>query len=142
MINFRKVCFGNIILKVKFVYCCCIREVISKLHKRNYSPHAILCQILFICLYKRSRLKFTNQLWIWPLCDANNWIVWSVGFDMFWFISLKSFILYYIYLQPENLLYTEKNGYIKLTDFGFAKEITTNYKMLQTPCYTPYYVGK
>jgi len=29
---------------------------------------------------------------------------------------------------------------LKLTDFGFAKE--TTFKSLQTPCYTPYYVGK
>jgi len=29
---------------------------------------------------------------------------------------------------------------LKLTDFGFAKETST--KSLQTPCYTPYYVGK
>lgn len=44
--------------------------------------------------------------------------------------------------QPENLLYTHQksNGTLKLTDFGFAKETTHN--LLQTPCYTPYYVGK
>lgn len=44
--------------------------------------------------------------------------------------------------QPENLLYTTKdrNGVLKLTDFGFAKE-TTLHNSLQTPCYTPYYVG-
>lgn len=47
------------------------------------------------------------------------------------------------HLQPENLLYTskEKNAVLKLTDFGFAKE-TTLHNPLQTPCYTPYYVGK
>lgn len=45
--------------------------------------------------------------------------------------------------QPENLLYTtkESNGTLKLTDFGFAKE-TTLHNALQTPCYTPYYVGE
>lgn len=46
-------------------------------------------------------------------------------------------------LKPENLLYTtpSSNATLKLTDFGFAKE--TNIKdTLQTPCYTPYYVGK
>lgn len=44
--------------------------------------------------------------------------------------------------QPENLLYTskEKDSVLKLTDFGFAKETTQN--ALQTPCYTPYYVGE
>ncbi|XP_033745926.1 MAP kinase-activated protein kinase 2-like [Pecten maximus] len=46
-------------------------------------------------------------------------------------------------LKPENLLYSDKtvNGTLKLTDFGFAKAITTDFKMLQTPCYTPYYVA-
>ena len=46
-------------------------------------------------------------------------------------------------LKPENLLYSAKDssGILKLTDFGFAKEtIITN--QLQTPCYTPYYVGE
>lgn len=45
-------------------------------------------------------------------------------------------------IKPENLLYTskEKNGVLKLTDFGFAKE-TTLHNPLQTPCYTPYYVA-
>ena len=43
-------------------------------------------------------------------------------------------------LQPENLLYTNDTdlGVLKLTDFGFAKEVKGT---LQTPCYTPYYVG-
>lgn len=45
-------------------------------------------------------------------------------------------------LKPENLLYTKKGpcGILKLTDFGFAKETLTK-DTLQTPCYTPYYVG-
>ena len=45
-------------------------------------------------------------------------------------------------LKPENLLFRDKSGnsILKLTDFGFCKETTT--KTLQTPCYTPYYVGK
>ena len=45
--------------------------------------------------------------------------------------------------QPENLLYTKpgQEGILKLTDFGFAKEINA-FKTLQTPCYTPYYVGE
>ncbi|KAH3881508.1 MAP kinase-activated protein kinase 2-like [Dreissena polymorpha] len=45
-------------------------------------------------------------------------------------------------LKPENLLYSKKgnDGIIKLTDFGFAKELLA-YKSLQTPCYTPYYVA-
>ncbi|XP_022915000.1 MAP kinase-activated protein kinase 2 [Onthophagus taurus] len=44
-------------------------------------------------------------------------------------------------LKPENLLYTKQGpqGILKLTDFGFAKEVHTN--TLQTPCYTPYYVA-
>ena len=70
-------------------------------------------------------------------------------------------------LKPENLLYSTKGeeekmsdsieftdvdflvflsvsdhlGVLKLTDFGFAKE-TLSKDTLQTPCYTPYYVGK
>lgn len=52
-----------------------------------------------------------------------------------------SFLL--VVFQPENLLYTskEKDTVLKLTDFGFAKE-TTVQNALQTPCYTPYYVGE
>lgn len=43
-------------------------------------------------------------------------------------------------LKPENLLYKTKSGesVLKLTDFGFAKEVTSK---MQTPCYTPYYVA-
>ena len=49
-------------------------------------------------------------------------------------------LLLFICLQPENLLYTNDTdaGILKLTDFGFAKEVKGT---LQTPCYTPYYVG-
>jgi len=45
-------------------------------------------------------------------------------------------------LQPENLLFKTMapDAALKLTDFGFAKE-TNTFKSLQTPCYTPYYVG-
>jgi len=45
--------------------------------------------------------------------------------------------------QPENLLFTSAapDAALKLTDFGFAKE-TNTFKSLQTPCYTPYYVGQ
>ena len=48
------------------------------------------------------------------------------------------------YIQPENLLYTSDSAdaMLKLTDFGFAKITNTNNKNLQTPCYTPYYVGQ
>ncbi|KAM6981520.1 MAP kinase-activated protein kinase 2-like isoform 3-T3 [Tautogolabrus adspersus] len=44
-------------------------------------------------------------------------------------------------IKPENLLYTSKRpgALLKLTDFGFAKEITT-INSLATPCFTPYYV--
>ncbi|KAK3796842.1 hypothetical protein RRG08_015004 [Elysia crispata] len=45
-------------------------------------------------------------------------------------------------LKPENLLYSDmsEHAVLKLTDFGFAKEIG-QVKTLQTPCYTPYYVA-
>lgn len=43
-------------------------------------------------------------------------------------------------LKPENLLLTSNDdtSIIKLTDFGFAKEVNLG---LITPCYTPYYVA-
>lgn len=46
-------------------------------------------------------------------------------------------------VKPENLLYSNQSSdaVLKLTDFGFAK-LTTNTNSLNTPCYTPYYVGK
>lgn len=46
-------------------------------------------------------------------------------------------------LKPENLLYTSRSqdAVLKLTDFGFAKEVRKK-NSLDTPCYTPYYVGK
>jgi serine/threonine protein kinase len=37
--------------------------------------------------------------------------------------------------------FADNLGVLKLTDFGFAKE-THIRDTLQTPCYTPYYVGK
>ena len=42
------------------------------------------------------------------------------------------------------MLFTNKqpNAVLKLTDFGFAKETVPDKLTLQTPCYTPYYVGK
>ncbi|KAL7671541.1 hypothetical protein ACOME3_006435 [Neoechinorhynchus agilis] len=45
-------------------------------------------------------------------------------------------------LKPENLLYTtnDEDAQLKLTDFGFAKEVLGD-KPLQTPCYTPYYAA-
>ena len=45
------------------------------------------------------------------------------------------------FLQPENLLFLDNSpgAVLKLTDFGFAKEVKST---LQTPCYTPYYVGE
>ena len=40
-----------------------------------------------------------------------------------------------------NPLILDNFGVLKLTDFGFAKETHTR-DTLQTPCYTPYYVGQ
>lgn len=59
------------------------------------------------------------------------------------FSSLLCLSFLPVVFQPENLLYTskEKDAVLKLTDFGFAKE-TTVQNALQTPCYTPYYVGE
>ena len=41
----------------------------------------------------------------------------------------------------QKLSFIDNFGVLKLTDFGFAKE-TLARDTLQTPCYTPYYVGK
>lgn len=64
--------------------------------------------------------------WIWPLETSLHCPVYALV----------------VAFQPENLLYTskDKDTVLKLTDFGFAKETTVN--ALQTPCYTPYYVGE
>ncbi|XP_041655695.1 MAP kinase-activated protein kinase 2-like isoform X2 [Cheilinus undulatus] len=45
-------------------------------------------------------------------------------------------------IKPENLLFTSKkpDALLKLTDFGFAREIT-RINSLTTPCFTPYYVA-
>lgn len=45
-------------------------------------------------------------------------------------------------MQPENLLFTSDapDATLKLTDFGFARE-TSKGTSLQSPCFTPYYVG-
>uniref|UniRef100_A0A3P8SV77 non-specific serine/threonine protein kinase n=1 Tax=Amphiprion percula TaxID=161767 RepID=A0A3P8SV77_AMPPE len=45
-------------------------------------------------------------------------------------------------IKPENLLYNSKrpDALLRLTDFGFAKEITT-LNSLATPCFTSYYVA-
>lgn len=57
--------------------------------------------------------------------------------------AVQKTVTFFCLFQPENLLYTSKrpDAILKLTDFGFAKEITT-LNSLATPCYTPYYVGK
>jgi hypothetical protein len=57
----------------------------------------------------------------------------SVILILQYFILSLSLILFYTF--------TDQTGILKLTDFGFAKE-TFSKDTLQTPCYTPYYVGK
>lgn len=46
-------------------------------------------------------------------------------------------------VKPENILYTSKgdDATLKLTDFGFAKQVSDVHNTLQTPCFTPYYVA-
>jgi serine/threonine protein kinase len=43
-------------------------------------------------------------------------------------------------LKPENLL-INRDGYLKVTDFGFAKEVPDD-KRTYTVCGTPEYLGK
>ena len=52
-------------------------------------------------------------------------------------------ILFFLRIFEKNLFifHLDQFGILKLTDFGFAKE-THLQNTLQTPCYTPYYVGK
>ena len=45
------------------------------------------------------------------------------------------------YIKKFCSFFADNLGVLKLTDFGFAKE-THIRDTLQTPCYTPYYVGK
>lgn len=52
---------------------------------------------------------------------------------MFEYLHSKDII--YRDLKPENIL-IQKNGYLKLTDFGFAKVVTTTGKTY-TLCGTP-----
>lgn len=52
------------------------------------------------------------------------------------------YVKYFIYLFSIIVWkLADDTGVLKLTDFGFAKEISSKVA-LQTPCYTPYYVGK
>lgn len=63
---------------------------------------------------------------------------------LFIYLYLLIYLFFFAlhFLQPENLLYSDRspNALLKLTDFGFAKEKTAGLD-LKTPCYTPYYVG-
>lgn len=53
--------------------------------------------------------------------------------------TVKWFSLVFITVQPENLL-LDNNGYVKLVDFGFAKQIGFGRKTW-TFCGTPEYVA-
>ena len=55
--------------------------------------------------------------------------------------SLTSLKGYIMDINDMNSVFPGKNGTLKLTDFGFAKEAHAQ-GTLKTPCYTPYYVGE
>ena len=57
-----------------------------------------------------------------------------------WYITSQDILLCFPILVHV-LMFSDPTGILKLTDFGFAKE-TLSRDTLQTPCYTPYYVGK
>lgn len=105
-----------------------VRQVtiaIAHLHSLDIAHRDLKVQCTIICTDLTFNIKHivNNTLWT-PLV-------------------FTSFILFFFFLQPENLLYLDRthNALLKLTDFGFAKETTTGLD-LKTPCYTPYYVGK
>lgn len=53
-------------------------------------------------------------------------------------VELKNILVYWTLIL---FAITGSNGILKLTDFGFAKEVSQK-APLKTPCFTPYYVGK
>ena len=102
------------------------------------------------------RLFHLPAPWRWKSLETRLYHTWYVFIDTTSAIFCKSFNQLYIrsfhhrywltffsFPQPENLLFLNRtdNAILKLTDFGFAKE-TTSSLSLQTPCYTPYYVGE
>ena len=56
-------------------------------------------------------------------------------------VPLPFFLLVAFFLLRTPVLALDSLGVLKLTDFGFAKETMIS-NQLQTPCYTPYYVGE
>lgn len=53
---------------------------------------------------------------------------------------MKIFIFYIISLKPENVL-IDKDGYIKLTDFGLSKMNVKNNNEATSICGTPEYLA-
>ena len=68
-----------------------------------------------------------DKYWFWKICCHNRWFLPPCANLARWHFDLSFF--------------SDIDGVLKLTDFGFAKETLTR-DTLQTPCYTPYYVGK
>ena len=66
---------------------------------------------------------------------ANRWRCCFFNYNYFTYISYKIKTVKWKSPLADNM------GVLKLTDFGFAKETHTR-DTLQTPCYTPYYVGR
>ncbi|XP_067683997.1 MAP kinase-activated protein kinase 2-like [Haliotis asinina] len=118
--------------------CCHIVRIID-VYENNYSGQRCLLVVmecmeggeLFTRIQERADSAFTEREAASVICDIAKAIQ-----------HLHSMNIAHRDLKPENLLYSKRGemGVLKLTDFGFAKEIS-NYKSLQTPCYTPYYVA-
>lgn len=57
-------------------------------------------------------------------------------------VELSTDRTYIEFIDALYIFFADSTGILKLTDFGFAKETFSKDNTLQTPCYTPYYVGE
>ncbi len=110
---------------------------------RRFYPKRLTAFRLYI--FPSMRVPLELNPWLFALLTqcSNHWATETAPLRVFFVSLLPIFCASLCPPQPENLLYDSKEdiGVLKLTDFGFAKE-TSLHNPLQTPCYTPYYVGQ